>query len=64
MVVKDTKLDMKEAFFRGSELLRFRGKIELNGEFEKWTPPRFPVSVNDLEIEGVPGITLGKTRNL
>lgn len=55
MIVIDTKQKMKDAIFRGAELLRYQGKIELANEFEKWVPPRFPVNGNDLKQEGVPG---------
>lgn len=55
MIVIDTKQKMKDALFRGAELLRYQGKIELASEFEKWVPPRFPVTGNDLKQEGVPG---------
>ena len=55
MIVIDTKQKMKDAIFRGAELLRYQGKIELANEFEKWIPPRFPVGGNDLKKEGVPG---------
>ncbi len=56
MIVVDCKQKMKDAIFRGAELLRYQGKPELAEEFEKWFPPKFPVGGNDLKREGVPGI--------
>lgn len=55
MIVIDTKQKMKDAIFRGAELLRYQGKQELANEFEKWVPPRFPVGGADLKDKGVPG---------
>ena len=55
MVVIDCKQKMKDAIFRGAELLRYQGKGELASEFEKWIPPKFPVGGLDLKKEGVPG---------
>ena len=55
MVVIDCKQKMKDAIFRGAELLRYQGKVELANEFEKWIPPKFPVGGFDLKKEGVPG---------
>ena len=55
MAVIDAKQKMKDAIFRGAELLRYQGKVDLATEFEQWIPPRFPVSGNDLKKEGVPG---------
>ncbi len=55
MIVIDTKQKMKDAIFRGAELLRYQGKQELASEFEKWIPPRFPVGGADLKDKAVPG---------
>lgn len=53
MVIDQKKL--KDAKSWGAELLRYQGKGELAAEFEKWIPPRFPVSGNSLKDAGVPG---------
>ena len=58
MVIDQKKL--KDAKSWGAELLRYQGKAELATEFEKWIPPRFPVSGMALKDAGVPGnLTFG-----
>ena len=49
---------------RISELLKYRGEEELLGEFQRWTPPRFPITGHDLFSRNVPkGPVFSKTLN-
>lgn len=54
MMVIDQKNKIKDAKSWAVELLRYQGKQELAEEFEKWIPPKFPVSGNILKAAGVP----------
>ena len=49
---------------RISELLKYRGEEKLLGEFQCWTPPRFPITGHDLFSRNVPkGPVFSKTLN-
>jgi hypothetical protein len=54
MMVIDQKNKIKDAKSWAVELLRYQGKKESAEEFEKWIPPKFPVSGNVLKAAGVP----------
>jgi len=54
VMVIDHKNKIENGKAPAVELLRYEGKGELADEFEKWIPPKFPVSGNDLKAEGVP----------
>jgi tRNA nucleotidyltransferase (CCA-adding enzyme) len=54
MLAVDHYKKQKEGLQFVTELLRYQGYKDLVEEFQKWTPPKFPVGGNELKTLNVP----------